>query len=479
MLLIQFVALQLWRQQAIRDELRKGHAHLRVMGELAGSNNDKQHLSAAMARLRGEDDTVLCLAMGPGQGGDVVFSAGCGIFVDEITRALSEVAASGNRITRTLSGKPGSNDALSRSVLLAHTAAPGSRTCVAMVLTLGPLDKTITESSKIIFAYVVANAIILASIGLFRMLQLVVRPVEHLVEQADSYSLRHDFLPFPDRNDNEFSRLSASLNRMIAQVEEDREQLLQKVEALRQANEELAKNRREMVRAEKMASIGRLAAGLAHEIGNPLGVVRGYLGLLGEGGLKDGDRKEFAHRSDQELIRVSGLIRQLLDFARPAGGQIVPLRLRELLAGSIELFRGGMRRVLPEFSLTPGTGNDLVLADPDGLRQVFVNCFLNAVDALEAMPDGCITVRCDSPQPGEVPESILVIIADNGPGIPQEHLECVFDPFFTTKEPGRGTGLGLAVSSALIEKWGGSMWAENRLDGGAAIHIRLPLVASA
>ena len=124
-----------------------------------------------------------------------------------------------------------------------------------------------------------------------------------------------------------------------------------------------------------------------------------------------------------------------------------------------------------------GNPDDLVLADADGLRQIFVNCFMNAVDAVAALAQGKIIARCFNMHEGER-RYIRVVVMDNGPGIAKEHLESVFEPFFTTKEPGRGTGLGLAVSCALVEKWGGRMWAESgRVDqgAGAAIWISLPL----
>ena len=128
---------------------------------------------------------------------------------------------------------------------------------MAMVRSTGPIDAQLWENEKIILAYMLANAVVLAVVGLFRMVKLVVRPLERLAEQADTYSLRHDFLPFPGRPGNEFGRLSSSLNRMIAQLEEDRGALLDKVASLKCANEELERNRREMVRAEKVASIGK------------------------------------------------------------------------------------------------------------------------------------------------------------------------------------------------------------------------------
>jgi len=357
----------------------------------------------------------------------------------------------------------------------------GAKGAVAMVRSTDGIDARVWENEKIILAYILANAVVLAVVGFFRMLKLVVRPLERLAEQADTYSLKHDFLPFSGRTGNEFGRLSSSLNRMMAQQEEDRKSLLQKVDSLRLANEELERNRREMIRAEKMASIGRLAAGLAHEIGNPLGVVQGYLDLLGQGEMSPEERKEFARRAEQEVARVGRLIRRLLDYARPVDGASAPLHVEALLAECVELFGHGTVPAHIEISLKSEAEEDLVLADADGLRQIFVNCFMNAIDAVGSLPEGRVAVRCFNEQENDR-RYVRVVIEDNGSGIAKEHLEAVFEPFFTTKEPGRGTGLGLAVSCSLVENWGGRMWAESGRDdrgGGAAIWISLPLAASA
>jgi hypothetical protein len=147
----------------------------------------------------------------------------------------------------------------------------------------------------------------------------------------------------------------------------------------------------------------------------------------------------------------------------------------------MELLRHGTVPGHIEFSLSSETEEDLVLADADGLRQIFVNCFMNAVDAIGSLSEGKVLAHCFNEQEAGR-RYIRIVMEDNGPGIAKEHLESVFEPFFTTKEPGKGTGLGLAVSCALVEKWGGRMWAESGRDdadgGGAAIWISLPLAIS-
>ncbi|MBU1406357.1 MAG: HAMP domain-containing protein [Proteobacteria bacterium] len=482
MLLVNVVSMQLWKRQAVGAELDHARRLLAVMARLGPAVGGEEGFRVEIEQMVRSEEAIVCAGAVIGRGKTITLSAGCADYATALESALTNAAHSGVASSRRLSPPPGAGSGPRSNLLLVaqpFSSPDGSRGAMAMVRSTGPIDAQLWENEKIILAYMLANAVVLAVVGLFRMVKLVVRPLERLAEQADTYSLRHDFLPFPGRPGNEFGRLSSSLNRMIAQLEEDRGALLDKVASLKCANEELERNRREMVRAEKMASIGRLAAGLAHEIGNPLGVVQGYLDLLGQGAVSSEERKEFARRAEQEVARVGRLIRQLLDYARPIEGAPAPVRGRELLAESLELFRHGNHAHIG-FFLESEAEDDLVLADADGLRQVFVNCIMNAVDALGTLPEGRVVARCLNGQEGDR-RYIRVVIKDNGPGIAQEHLESVFEPFFTTKEPGRGTGLGLAVSCSLVENWGGKMWAENvRAEdgGGAAIWISLPLAAS-
>jgi len=483
MLLVNAVSMQLWKRQALRAELDHSRTLLAAMARILPVVGGEERFRDEVTQIRRSDGAVLCFGVATAQGKTINIPSGCEAFAKDLDIALANAAHSGTEYTRFIPPPSGIAGTRNNVLLVAQPvqSPDGTRDAVAMIRSTEAVDARVWENEKIILAYILANAVVLAVVGFFRMVKLVVRPLERLAEQADTYSLRHDFLPFPGRAGNEFGRLSSSLNRMIAQLEEDRASLHQKVDSLRLANEELERNRREMVRAEKMASIGRLAAGLAHEIGNPLGVVQGYLDLLGQGEMSPEERKEFARRAEQEVIRVGRLIRQLLDYARPVEGAPAPLRVRELLAECMEMLRHGTVPGHIEFFLGSEAEEDLVVADADGLRQIFVNCFMNAVDAVGGLQEGRVTARCFNEQEGDR-RYVWVVIEDNGPGIAQEHLEAVFEPFFTTKEPGRGTGLGLAVSCSLVEKWGGRMWAESgRVEdgGGAAIWISLPVAASA
>lgn len=478
MLLVELVAMQLWRRDALQADQEQAELLLDGMAMRVLPPMEKVG-DAVSLELPASDGAVLCLGM-LDAAGRVVVSPQCG-FSKTLEEGLSLAATSGKEYRRRLSlaedrRQSGGVVVMAQTIRADGEAPPGA---VGMVRSLAPLNAQLREGEITILWYVLVNAVLLAAVGLFRITKLVVRPLENLAEQADLYSAQHEFLPSSGRHRNEFGRLESSLHRMVAKLEQDREDLQKTVCSLEQANTQLEKTRQEMVRAEKQASTGRLAAGLAHEIGNPLGVMQGYLELLRQEDLASGEKNDFLDRTEQELGRVNRLIRQLLDFARPAPGNRVPVHGQQLIQQTVEMFRergkGGIT-----YNATLAAEQDLVVADPDGLRQVLVNCLLNAEDALlagaVAEKSGRIEVLCENCPAKNGSPALRVTVRDNGPGIASEHLAEVFEPFFTTKEPGKGTGLGLSVSSGLIAGFGGEMGAASQPGEGASIWFSLPLL---
>lgn len=478
MLLVEFVAMQLWRRDALRADREQAELLLDALAMRISLSTEKGG-DVASLKLSASDGAVLCLGT-LDAAGRVVVSPQCG-FAQTLEEDLRLAAARGKESRRSLVPpknleQPGGILLMVQPVRADGEASPGA---VGMVRSLAPIEAQLRAGEITILGYVLVNAVLLAALGLFRIIKLVVRPLENLAEQADLYSARHEFLPSSGRRRNEFGRLESSLHRMVAKLEQDRENLRKTVYSLEQVNVQLENTRQEMVSAEKQASTGRLAAGLAHEIGNPLGVMQGYLELLRQEGLDPGERKEFLDRTEQELGRVNRLIRQLLDFARPVPGNCMPVHGQELVRQAVEMFRERGKDAIT-YSAALCAEQDMVMADPDGLRQVLVNCLLNAEDALLSVVDsgktGRIEVLCENcSAPTGVP-ALRVTVLDNGPGIAPEHLDEVFEPFFTTKEPGRGTGLGLSVSAGIIAGFGGEMGAVSQPGEGAEIWFSLPLV---
>ena len=479
MLLVELVAMQLWRRDALRADREQAELLLDSMAARFFPGVERGKEAGGLA-VPPSDRAVLCLGMLDGAG-RVVVTPQCG-FVQPLEEGLRLAVASGKESRRRLTqpedrGQSGGVLLLAQPVRVDGASSPGS---VGMIRSLAPLEARLRDGEITILGYVLVNAVLLAAVGLFRIIKLVVRPLENLAEQADLYSARHEFLPSSGRRRNEFGRLESSLHRMVARLEQDREDLQKTVCSLEQANTQLERTRQEMVSAEKQASTGRLAAGLAHEIGNPLGVMQGYLELLRQEGLAPGEKKEFLDRTEQELGRVNRLIRQLLDFARPAPGNRVPVHGQQLVQQAVEMFRERGKGAIA-YNATLRAEQDLVVADPDGLRQVLINCLLNAEDALLAgaasEKSGRIEVLCENCSAPNGAPALRVTVRDNGPGITAEHRAEVFEPFFTTKEPGKGTGLGLSVSSGLIAGFGGEMGVVSQPGEGAEIWFSLPLLA--
>ena len=225
----------------------------------------------------------------------------------------------------------------------------------------------------------------------------------------------------------------------------------------------------ELVRSESLAAIGQLAAGIAHEIRTPLSTIRvaayDAKDIIGDG---LPEARESIDLIEKNAIRCSGIIRNLLDFARESPEEKEEVDVNEVLDSCLQLTRKSMalQNVTLERS---GVALPRVWARADEVRQIFSNIILNAV---QAMPDGG-KLGIHTRQPRK--DSIEVTISDDGVGISSAHLERVFDPFFTTKEAGKGTGLGLSVCRRVVQQLGGEIAVQSRLGEGSVFTVRLPL----
>lgn len=274
------------------------------------------------------------------------------------------------------------------------------------------------------------------------------------------------------RGGGEFARLAQEFNRMADSLAEQRER------AAREAEERL-RLERELRHSERLASVGRLAAGVAHEMGAPLNVIDARAEQL----LTKRDAAPEARERNLQIIRrqaarIGHIVRQLLTLARPYHLRRAPLDLNALLRETLEAVEANARgaRVLIEHAACEDALT--IEADADFMRQVFINIFTNA---LQAMPNGGrLRVACsDGAAPDGAP-FVRVEISDTGPGIARELLPHIFDPFYTTKDVGSGTGLGLAVARRIVEEHGGSIRAANREGiAGATFTVCLPAAADA
>ncbi len=224
---------------------------------------------------------------------------------------------------------------------------------------------------------------------------------------------------------------------------------------------------RQLLHSEKLASIGILAAGVAHEIGNPLSAISGYTQILQGGGVREEESREYLEAITSQTARIERIIEDLLNFSRPSTGHSSDINLAEAMPSIMSMLSGqrSFAHMKTIFDLPP----DLrpVRMDPDHLAQVVINIALNAA---QAMPGGGgLTVSAR-----EMKGMVELRLKDTGPGIPPEARDRIFDPFFTTKPVGQGTGLGLAIVHRLVESYGGSIEVESEPGHGTVFIVSLP-----
>jgi two-component system, NtrC family, sensor kinase len=366
-----------------------------------------------------------------------------------------------------------------------------------------------------VLTLLVADVVVFSWFGALLLRRRLLRPLDELVAGVEAISAGELDRRLPQSATRELDRLGTAVNQMAERLLSDRQQLTDNIRSLDETNRLLTEARNAMIRAEKMASVGRLGAGIAHEVGNPLGAIIGYLNLIGRHA--DGQRLEFVQAAEREAQRIDRIIRGLLDFARPREAMSQPIDVNVVVRDTLDLLRTQRRFAQLEIeTVLNEETRPIITGDPFQLQQVMVNLLVNAVDALEDVREPRVTImtvrrrtksaephvparRKEDPPgidyshrrrlpvvprwPAGDPESesgdvVEIVVHDNGPGLDGDLVDQVFEPFMTTKEPGKGTGLGLALCARLIEGMGGAIHAGNADDGGAAFRIILPAAAA-
>lgn len=372
------------------------------------------------------------------------------------------------------------------------------------------------NSAGAIVLYIVlllgADVVILLVFGWALIRRRLLNPIERMIAGAEAVAKGELERRLPAGETAETARLAGAVNRMADRLIMHQARLAENVKSLEKTNLELTEARDELVRAEKLSSTGRLAAGIAHEVGNPLGAVMGYLDVLGRGAADE--ERELVDAARNETRRIDRIIRGLLDYARPRETRAELLSTGEIVLRTVELVstQGRMRDVQVATELKEAEALPAVAGDEHQMQQVLVNLLLNAVDALEDTDDAKLVIRTErveysgpaaatarrADDPPEVDyshrrrfhqvaplpraeafargqEVLSITVSDNGPGVPDALMDQIFEPFVTTKEPGKGTGLGLAVAARLVDAMGGTIRVDRSEEyGGAEFTILLP-----
>ncbi len=353
-------------------------------------------------------------------------------------------------------------------LLLVSAALAAASSALLLALGLPLLARRALDAERF-GLLVVLSALAIAGLGALLLFRLVARPLDRLLAAASRLraSDRGDLPPLGEGG-LALSRAAVAFERVAGALEEERGRLAAKVDELTGANRALAEARESLLRSEKLATVGRLAAGLAHEVGNPLGAIAGYADLalarLPRGA--DPDLQDALARIAAAAARIDRTVRDLLDFARPAPAAMAPVDLRAAVDAALRLARVQSRFRGVEVALDLPPDLPRVVADEHQLSQVFLNLLLNAGDAMGGA--GRVEIgACGDPG------GVAVEVRDSGPGIPPADLPRIFDPFFTTKDPGQGTGLGLAICHRIVEDAGGDIQGGNAEGGGARFKVRL------
>ncbi|MEW6412527.1 MAG: ATP-binding protein [Candidatus Zixiibacteriota bacterium] len=237
-------------------------------------------------------------------------------------------------------------------------------------------------------------------------------------------------------------------------------------EAEKEASQQLRATQQQLVHSERLAALGEMSAKVAHEINNPLGIIKNYLLLTRKSVGSNKNAGEFLEILSQEIERIARIVKELLDFHRPKGIQFRRVDIAAVVSDVLLLMERQMesKGIRLEKGFEPNCPE--VEASPESLKQVFLNLIINAVDV---MPNGGrlkVSVVSEA-------DEVVISFRDTGPGIAPDVIPRIFEPFFTTKEPGKGTGLGLSVCYGIIKQHKGSITYKNTDDGGC-FEVRLP-----
>ncbi|MDX9708390.1 MAG: ATP-binding protein [Trichloromonas sp.] len=337
---------------------------------------------------------------------------------------------------------------------------------VRYLLTYASVDARLAEM-RASFARIACLSL-LASLPLVALAaRRVSRPIQSLTAGARAVARGELDTRLHIANRDEIGGLARAFNHMAENLSLSRDELTAKNRELIEANENLRQVQEQLIRSERLAAIGQLAAGVSHEIDNPVGIILGYAELLLDDLDEADPRRDDVLAIIAECRRCRRITGGLLGLARGGAVRRESLRLDELAEATVASLRPQkLFRQVPILIQPPPQPLE-VFADPDQLRQVLVNLLLNAAQAMGGAGEVVLTLSRDG-------ERIELTVDDSGPGVPVELRERIFDPFFSSKGSGEGTGLGLSLCRKLMEEQGGSLFVADSPVGGARFGLLLP-----
>jgi two-component system NtrC family sensor kinase len=343
-------------------------------------------------------------------------------------------------------------------------------------LSLGLIDEALLKQRLALTAYVILFVLVVSLFVGIIIYKIISKPVQQLVNEMDKVAggdLEHSV---PINSVDEMGMLAKAFNSMIKDLKEARDQSEQWTQKL---EEEVAKKTAEierthasLIQTEKLASLGRMAAGVAHEINNPLTGVVTFSHLLKKhfepGSEGDKDINVIIEQSE----RCSKIINNLLTFARATPSEKGRVNINDVLSRTIFMIKNQAKFHHIKFEITLEDRQFVITGDTSQFQQIFLNMFINAADAMSGR--GTVTVATRSAKE-ENKEFVEIEFTDEGCGIKEEDMSKLFEPFYTTKPVGKGTGLGLSVSHGIAKHLGGHIKVKSTVGKGTSFFVRLPL----
>lgn len=356
------------------------------------------------------------------------------------------------------------------------------------------MSKMVLKNVNYAFFTVVAAIVVLLTILSIVTSRILLRPLYDVLDAIRNLDTDKNLVQVPVNNETELGLLAESFNEMASRTYDSQSALKEKIRELETANSEIRETQAKLVHTAKMASLGQLVAGVAHELNNPigfiysnLGVLRDYIGRLTkllevadahpERLATEKENQDFSYVM-QDLPKLIGscedgarrtrdIVLGLRNFSRLDEAQIKEVDLHEGIESTLQLLTGELKnriRVKKEFGNLPK-----VICYASQINQVFMNILSNAAQAIEG--SGEITIRTAV----EGPDKVAIRIHDSGKGMDRATIERIFDPFFTTKDQGAGTGLGLSISYGVIQKHGGDILVRSEVGKGTEFTVLLPV----
>ncbi len=371
--------------------------------------------------------------------------------------------------------------ACSNSECHAHPADQRVLGVLDVEMSMAPLDAAVDTAQQQLFWTTLALISIVGIVAAVFIRQMVHWPVFRLQEGTQRIASGELETRIEVRGQHELAQLGQAFNRMAEDLSAARKEVTEWSQTLEdkvvEKTEELRRAQRQVLHMEKMSSLGKLSATVAHELNNPLSGILTYARLvrreIGTQPLAAETREELERYlilMEKECTRCGGIVKNLLLFARRKGAEMAPVDLNEIVERSLMLLRHHLEISGVRLQSELLSGNSQIVADGGQLQQALVALFVNAVEAMTTNGgDGELSVRLTGDD-----NEIQIDVGDTGVGIPVEVLPQIFEPFFTTKEQESGAGLGLAVVYGILQRHGGDITVESHVDRGTVFHIKLP-----